>query len=183
MLLYPNGSTLMCYIDSKLIFTTWWASSATGSSSVPLKEVSTHVLWLRHNQRPSLTPSLYRRTTWTCTTTQVDYKWATWTYTNSPPQPMTGIHGNTTTPTNSTHLYTSGLQVGIPTTSLCTPLNPSMFSSITFMPKKCGLQNKKKILFMLHITLQSLQWAQISLSSPQHTLSGHVPAQKGLKRG
>ena len=60
-------------------------------------------------------------------------------------------------PNQLTHLYTSGLQVGIPTTSLCTPLNPSMFSSITFMPKKCGLQNKKKILFMLHITLQSLQ--------------------------
>ena len=81
---------------------------------------------------------------------QVDYKWATWTYTNSPPQPMTGIHGNTTTPTNSTHLYTSGLQVGIPTTSLCTPLNPSMFSCIAFMPKKCGLENKKKYFFMRH---------------------------------
>ena len=113
---------------------------------------------------------------------QVDYKWATWTYTNSPPQPMTGIHGNTTTPTNSTHLYTSGLQGGIPTTSLCTPLNPSMFSCIAFMPKKCGLKNKKKY-FLCFITLQSLQWAQMSLSSPQHTLSGHVPAQKGLKRG
>ena len=53
-------------------------------------------------------------------------------------------------PNQLTHLYTSGLQVGIPTTSLCTPLNPSMFSCIAFMPKKCGLENKKKYFFMRH---------------------------------
>ena len=51
-----------------------------------------------------------------------------------------------------------------------------------YAKKKCGLKNKKKY-FLCFITLQSLQWAQMSLSSPQHTLSGHVPAQKGLKRG